>query len=378
MPESVVSDRGPQFAAELTKELNRMLGIKTKLSTAFHPQTDGQTERMNQELEQYLRFFIEHRQKDWPEWLAMAEFVVNNKVHTATKVSPFMANYGREMRMGGDIRKKGKMENATEFVERMKKVHKEAEAALGKTQEEIKRYVDRGRKETEKWKKGDRVLLSTKDLVFKERPSKKLMERYVRPYVIEGVVSSNAVKLRLPSSMRIHPVVNISQIVRYKEQVKGQKKEEGKLVEVEGVEEWEVEKILNKKKMRGVVKYLIWWKGFTAEEDTWKRRENLKNAEELIEEFERGEVVVRRQEGEEEEYKRMELPGKFMAKVLYGWDDQKFEEEYLNKLERNWRKWKDDRQIDESKYLKMVEEKMKEENEKIRRRDWRVSPEEKP
>ena len=65
--ESVVSDREPQFAAELTKELNRMLGIKTKLSTAFHPQIDGQMERMNQELEQYLRFFIEHRQKDWPE-----------------------------------------------------------------------------------------------------------------------------------------------------------------------------------------------------------------------------------------------------------------------------------------------------------------------
>jgi len=63
LPESVVSDRGLQFAAELTKKLNRMLGIKTKLSTAFHPQTDGQTERMNQELEQYLWFFIEHRQK---------------------------------------------------------------------------------------------------------------------------------------------------------------------------------------------------------------------------------------------------------------------------------------------------------------------------
>ena len=73
----------------------------------------------------------------------------------------------------------------------------------------------------------------------------------------------------------------------------------------------------------------------------------------------------------------MELPGKFTAKVLYGWDDQKFEEEYLKKLERNWRKWKDNRQIDESKYLKTVEEKMEEENEKIRRRDWRVSPEEK-
>jgi len=148
LPESVVSDRGPQFAAELMKELNRMLGIKTKLLTAFHPQTDRQTERMNQELEQYLRFFIEHRQKDWPEWLAVAEFVVNNKVHTATKVLPFMANYGKELRMGGDIRRKGKVESATEFVERMKKVHEEAEAALRKTQEEMKRYVDRERKET--------------------------------------------------------------------------------------------------------------------------------------------------------------------------------------------------------------------------------------
>ena len=178
-------------------------------------------------------------------------------------------------------------------------------------------------------------MLSTKDLVFKERPTKKLTERYVGPYAIEEVVSSNAVKLQLPSSMRIHPVVNVSRIVRYKEQVKGQKKEEGKLVEVEGVEEWEVEKILKKKKTRGVVKYLVQWKGFTAEGDTWEREENLKNAEELIKEFEQREVVVRREveeEGEVDEYKRMELPGKYTAKLLYGWDDRRFEEEYLNKL----------------------------------------------
>jgi len=133
LPESVVSDREPQSAAELTKELNRMLGIKTKLSTVFHLQTDGQTKRMNQELEQYFQFFIEHRQKDWPEWMAVVEFAINNKVHMATKVLPFMANYGREMRMGGDIRRKGKVESATEFVQRMKKIHEEAEAALRKT-----------------------------------------------------------------------------------------------------------------------------------------------------------------------------------------------------------------------------------------------------
>ena len=93
--------------------------------------------------------------------------------------------------------------------------------------------------------------------MFKERPTKKLMERYMRPYAIEEIVLSNVVKLQLPSLMRIYLVVNVSQIVRYKEQVKGQKKEEGKLVEVERVKEWKVEKILNKKKMRGVEKYLI-------------------------------------------------------------------------------------------------------------------------
>jgi len=100
-------------------------------------------------------------------------------------------------------------------------------------------------------------MLSTKDLVFKERLVCKLVERYVGPYKIEEIVSSNTVKLQLPSSMRIHLVVNVSWIVWYKEQIKGQRKEEGKPVEVKGIEEWEVEKILNKKKIREVDKYLV-------------------------------------------------------------------------------------------------------------------------
>ena len=147
----------------------------------------------------------------------MAEFAVNNKAHTATKVLLFIANHRRELRIGGDIRKKGKVESVTEFVEKIKKIHKEAGAALRKMQEEMKQYADRNRRETEEWKKGDRVLLSTKDLVFKERPVRKLTERYVGLYEIEEVVSSNAVKLWLPTSMRIHPVVNVSWIVWYKE-----------------------------------------------------------------------------------------------------------------------------------------------------------------
>ena len=107
------------------KELNRILGIEMRLSTVFYPQMDRQIEQINQELEQYLRFFVDYQQKDWLEWLALAEFVVNNKIYMTTKVLPFMANYGKELRMGGDIRKKGKVEKVTEFVERMKKVYEE-------------------------------------------------------------------------------------------------------------------------------------------------------------------------------------------------------------------------------------------------------------
>ena len=120
--ESIISDREPQFAVEMTKKLNSMLEIKMKLSTAFHPQTDGQTERMNQKLEQYLRFFVDHRQKDWPEQLVSAEFTVNNKIYSITKVSPFIVNYRRELRIGVNLRKKGKIEKTTEFVKRMRKV----------------------------------------------------------------------------------------------------------------------------------------------------------------------------------------------------------------------------------------------------------------
>jgi len=90
LPESMVLDKIPQFAAEITQDLNKILGIEMKLLIVFYLQTDKQTEQINQELEQYLRFFINHRQKDWPEWLASAEFVVNNKVYLTMKISPFM------------------------------------------------------------------------------------------------------------------------------------------------------------------------------------------------------------------------------------------------------------------------------------------------
>ena len=106
-----------------------------------------------------------------------------------------------------------------------------------------------------------------------------------------------------------------------------------------------MEKILNKRKIRKVEKYLVQWKGFIVESNTWEKRENLENAKEALEEFERKmNMEVRRQEkieiAEERDFRKGDLPGRFTVKMLYGWDDGKFEEEYLKKLEKNWQKWK--------------------------------------
>ncbi|THH11692.1 hypothetical protein EW146_g7954 [Bondarzewia mesenterica] len=132
LPSKITSDRGPQFTSQVMRELNRMLGIKTALSMAYHPQMDGQTERINQEIEQYFHLFVNHRQDDWTEWLPIAEYTYNNKVQASTKVSPFFANYGYHPRMGFELHTQTKVEAVDDFVSRMKKVRGELESALKK------------------------------------------------------------------------------------------------------------------------------------------------------------------------------------------------------------------------------------------------------
>jgi len=198
----------------MMKELNNLLGIQTKLSTAYHPQTDGQTERINQELEQYLRVFINHRQEQWPDWLGTAEFAYNNKIYTAIKILPFKANYGQDPRMGFERRRKRKYEAVGKFVQRMKKIQEEAKVVLEKAQEEMKKFANRRRRKGEEYKVGDLVLLSTKDLKWqmKERRLEKLTEHFVGPYKVKEIVSSNMIELELPKSIKIHPVVNVSRV----------------------------------------------------------------------------------------------------------------------------------------------------------------------
>ena len=209
--ESVISDRGPQFVVGLMRKLNKMLEIETKLSMAYHPQTDKQTERTNQKLEQYLKMYIDHRQNNQSEWLATTEFAFNNKVHTAMKSSLFKINYGKELRMSFDIRKKRKNEKAEEFMKKMKNRHEKVTAALVKSQKEMKRQIDRNRREVEEYKVGDKVLISIKDFLMElmKRAMKKLMEKYIGPYMVKKIISENIVELEFPALLRIHPVVNV-------------------------------------------------------------------------------------------------------------------------------------------------------------------------
>jgi len=172
---------------------------------------------------------------------------------------PFKANYGQDPRMGFEGRRKRKYKVAGKFVERMKKIQEEAKAVLEKVQEEMKKFANRRQREKEEYRVEDLVLLSTKDLKWqmKGRRSEKLTEHFVDPYKVKGIVSSNAIELELPKSIRIHSVVNVSRVQLYKPQVEGQKKTPPKPVIIEGEKEFKVEKIINKRTVREKKKFLV-------------------------------------------------------------------------------------------------------------------------
>src|ERR1700761_2377603 len=124
-PEQIISDRGPQFVSQFMPELNSILGTKTSASTAWHPQTDGQTESANQEIEQYLRLFVNHRQDDWAEWLPLAEFSHNNRVQASPRQTPFMLNNGRHPRTGVEPFRESRNQSVDDFVKKMQAAKKE-------------------------------------------------------------------------------------------------------------------------------------------------------------------------------------------------------------------------------------------------------------
>src|SRR5258707_2880996 len=171
--EEVISDRGPTFVSNFSRELAALLGVKLTPSTSYHPQTDGQTERVNQEIEAYLRVFVSHRQDDWADWLPLAEFAYNNKVHTATRRTLFELDAGQHPCLGVEPTRTSTVEAADTFVRRLDCAQEEAKAALERAADDMKWYYDQNRQAALEYKAGDRVWLSLQNY-SSDCPMKKL------------------------------------------------------------------------------------------------------------------------------------------------------------------------------------------------------------
>ena len=283
LPDSIVSDRGPTFISQFTLELYKKLGIKAKPSTAFHPQTDGQTEKINHYVETYLRIYCEGQEKEWPSFLETAQFAYNNAKQTSTGYSPFEVVYGRKVKMGLDLSKESKVPSVEERIKQMHSRFEDVEQALKEAQVVMKRYADQKRSDAPQYSVGDKVWLESKNLGINK--SRKLMERRLGPFSIIQLMGPNAVKLKLPAYMHIHPVVNVSRIRPYVELLQGQKANKPPPIEVEGEVEYEVDYIKEARRFGRTIKFLVHWKGYSDEEDTWEPKANLKHADQALHDF---------------------------------------------------------------------------------------------
>jgi len=286
LPLQVISDRGPQFVSGFMRELNKLLGIKITPSTAYHPQTDGQTERVNQEIEQYLRLFVNHRQDDWAEWLPLAEFSYNNRVQSSTRYTPFILNSGRHPRLGTEPIRETKVEAVATFLNKMSNARKEAAAALQQASDDMKRFYDHSRSSNITFNIGDMVWLDGKDLRT-DRPSKKLEDKRYGPFKIKRVLSPQVYELHLPSSIRIHPVFNVVKLRPFTpDPILGRHNPSPSPLIVDGeLTEYEVETILDSRLTRSKLFYKVKWKGYPLEESTWEPTENLGNSSKLVKQF---------------------------------------------------------------------------------------------
>jgi transposase InsO family protein len=197
LPCNVISDHGPQFVAEFTREIYRLLDVKMCTSTAYHPQTDGQMERVNQELEQFLPVFVNERQDNWYDLLLMAEFQYNNHRHSAMLSTPFLLDTGRDPRMGFEPHPQSRLEAANKFVDWMKSASEEAHSALAKAKDDMAKYYNRHRTFAPEFLPGDKVFLDVSN-IRTTRPSDKLAHRFLGPYLIERKVGQNTYRPKLP------------------------------------------------------------------------------------------------------------------------------------------------------------------------------------
>jgi hypothetical protein len=278
-PEKTVSDRGTQFNSRFIRHLYKRLGIKPSFSSAYHPQTDGQTEHVNQTVEHFLRGYINHDQDDWVRWLPLAEFAYNNAKHSATGKSPFQAVYGRDPAMSPSVSPSNSPE-ADDHAETLRKAQAEIESSLQIAKKEMLDPLFPG---FPVFTVGDKVWLSGKN-VKTTRLSKKLDHQRLGPFMITEKISDAAYRLKLPSTMKIHDVFHVGLLSNTKKDPQQHFEEPPPVVTESGEEEYKVEAIVDSKRTKkdGWL-YRVRWKGYGQEEDTWEPEGNMKDsaAEEL-------------------------------------------------------------------------------------------------
>jgi hypothetical protein len=280
LPRHIVADRDSRFTSTLWRELMQALQTKVGLSTAFHPQTDGQTERVNRTMEQMLRMFVNSAQDDWDEFLPLVEFAYNNASHDSTGNTPFVLNTGQHpltpARRQGEGRIRGPSIKTLRV--RMHTLHEEAKRCLEKAQARQKAYADKGRRDVE-FHVGQRVLLSTKNLSLQVPGAKKLWPRWIGPYEIARRIGPVAYKLLLPPNMKVHDVFHVSLLAEYKADGPVQPPPAELLNDQL---EYEVDRVLmhRERKAGPRVKreYLISWLGYGPDHNTWEPEANLSKA----------------------------------------------------------------------------------------------------
>ncbi len=271
LPERIVSDRGPQFISKFWKDLTAYWKVKAQLSTAFHPETDGQTERMNAILEQHLRAYVSYLQDDWIEWLPLAEFAANSWPSETTNVSPFFANLGFNPRSGIepiDTTRVPESRAAGDIAADMSKITKYLQEEMLLAQARYEETANRNRQPAPTFQVGQKVWLDARNIKTL-RPLKKLDWKNLGPFEITDVISPFAYRLALPASMKIHPVFNVHLLHAANENpLPYQTLKPPPAIEVDGVEQFEVEEIADcivdhrGRGGRPRYKYLVKWKGY--------------------------------------------------------------------------------------------------------------------
>jgi hypothetical protein len=290
LPKTIISDRDVKFTSQFWKSLFTQLGTKLAMSTAFHPQTDGQTERLNRTLEEMLRIFITYKQDNWDECLAAAEFAYNNSKQASTQHTPFELDCGQSPYTPITINTDNKVAASQEFLEHWNTMIKTAKDALMEAQNKQQKYANQHRK-FEEFEIGQKVLLSTRfinTLIDKQRPTRKLNAKYIGPFNIVNKISPVAYKLELPNNMKMHPVFHISLLKLYNEDDEfNRPTPPPAIITSDNEEEYEVENILDKRIVRKQSQYLIKWAGYPLYDSTWEPLDNLKNAMKKVQAFEK-------------------------------------------------------------------------------------------